>query len=65
MTYAYGARSMIRRREEEEVEKAKVVLNRGPRAADRKVIAKWKPILKELKQTLKDQRAYHSKLYIS
>ena len=48
-----GARSMTRRREDEELEKAKVALNRAQRAADRKVMTEWKPILKELKQTLK------------
>ena len=56
-----GARSMTRRREDEELEKAKVALNRAQRAADRKVMAEWKPILKELKQTLKEQRVYRSK----
>ena len=50
------------RREDERLEKAKVALNRAQRAADRKVMAEWKPILKELKQTLKDQRVYRSKL---
>ena len=58
---ADGARSMTRRREDEELEKAKVALNRAQRAADRKVMAEWKPILKELKQMLQGQRAYRSK----
>ena len=53
---------MTRRREEKELKKAKVALNRAHRAADRKVMAEWKPILKELKQTFKEQRAYRSKL---
>ena len=37
--YVDGAHSMTRQREEEELEKAKVALNRAQRAADRKVIA--------------------------
>ena len=57
--YTDEARNMTRRREEEE---AKVALNRAQGATDRKVIAEWKPILKELKQALKDQRVYRSKL---
>ena len=60
--YVDGARSITRRREEEELEKAKVALNRAQRVADRKVIAGWKPILKELRQTLKEQRVCRSKL---
>ena len=63
MVYVDGARSMTRRREDEELEKAKVALNRAQRAADRKAMAEWKPILKELKQTVKDQRVYRSKLF--
>ena len=59
--YVDGARSMTRRWDEE-LEKAKVALNRAQRAADRKVMTEWKPILKEPKQTLKDQRVYRSKL---
>ena len=57
-----GVCDMTRRREEEELEKAKVALNGAQRAADRKVIAEWKPILMELKQTLEEQRVYRSKL---
>ena len=53
--YAGEAHSMMRRREEED-EKAKAALNLAQRAAYWKVIAEWKrPILKEIKQTLKDQ----------
>ena len=48
MVYVDGTRSMTRRREEEELEQAKVALNRAQRAADRKVIAERKPILEEL-----------------
>ena len=62
MMYVDGARSITCRREEEELEKAKVALSRAQRAADRKVIAGWKPILKELKQTPMEQRVYRSKL---
>ena len=51
--YVDGARSMTRRREDEELEKAKVALNRAQRAADRKVMAEWNRILKELKQCLR------------
>ena len=40
--YVDGAHSMTRQWEEEELEKAKVALNRAQRAADRKVIAEWK-----------------------
>ena len=52
--YAGEAHSMMRRREEEELEKAKAALNLAQRAAYWKVIAEWKPISKEIKQTLKD-----------
>ena len=57
--YTDEARSMTRQREEEE---AKVALNSAQGATDREAIAEWKPILKELKQALKDQRVYRSKL---
>ena len=62
MMYVDGARSIICRREEEELEKAKVALNHAQRAAHRKVIAQWKPILKQLKETLKEQHVHRSKL---
>ena len=55
MLYADEARSMMRLRDEEELEKAKAALVQ--RAACWKAIAEWKPILKEIKQTLKDQPA--------
>ena len=42
--YADEARSMTRRWEEEELEKVGVTLNLPQRAADRKIIAEWKPI---------------------
>ena len=60
--YVDGARSMTRRWEEE-LEKARVALNHAQRAAHRKVIAEWKPILKELKRTFQNQRVYRSKLF--
>ena len=60
--YVDRARGMTRRREEEELEKAKVALNRAQRVAHRKVIAEWKPILKQLKQTLKEQHVHRSKI---
>ena len=59
--YVDRARSMTRRWEEEELEKANVALSHAQRVAHRKVIAEWKPILKEPKQTLKEQRVYRSK----
>ena len=61
--YADEVRSMARRRLEEELEKAKVALNRTQKAAGRKIIAEWKPISKEFKQILKDQRVYRSKIF--
>ena len=62
MMYVDRARGMTRRREEEELEKARVALNHAQRAAHRKVIAEWKPILKQLKQTLKEQHVHRSKI---
>ena len=53
--YADEARSMMRLWDEEELEKAKAALVQ--RAAYWKAIAEWKPILKEIKQTLEDQPA--------
>ena len=47
--YVGEARSMMRRREEEELEKAKAALNLAQRAAYWKIIAEWKPGLKEIK----------------
>ena len=63
MIYADKVRSMTCRREEEELEKAKVAQNRAQTAADRKAIAERKPILKELKRTFRNQRVYRSKLF--
>ena len=54
---------MVRRWLEEELEKAKVVLNRTQKAAGRKIIAEWKSISREFQQMLKDQRVYRSKLF--
>ena len=58
-------RSMARWWEKEElaVEKAEVALNCAQRAADKKVIAEWRPILGELGQPLKDQPVYRSRLF--